>query len=284
MRHGAVAAVVSAVVTATVGAMALSGSVAESMAAFADPWLLLDAALMLALAWGVHRRSRTAAVLLLLTFVAARISLAVDIGRFPFPVLSLLMAWFFAQAIRGSFVHHRLQRQASPGHRPGWLWPTLLGAPVAILVVLALALSVLTWNGTLLPSRVQDGSELAAPVRAQLRELGLLEADERVAWFFGHGTRSLDEGGNLLTDRRVLAWWPGEGGAVERHAIALEDLRYVDQEHAGGVLEPAVYRVGSENPEDWFTLVLSTERGGDRRFVATVRERVASNLGRSPER
>lgn len=284
MRHGAAAAVASAAMTAAAMALAVSGAGAGAMAYFADPWLLLDVAVMLGLAWGVHRRSRTAAVLLLLTFVAARFALAVDTGRVPFPVLSLVLVWFFARAIQGAFVHHRLLRQADPGHRPGWLRPTLLGTPVAALVAVALTLSVMTWNGSLLPSRVQNGTELAAPLRAQLRALGLLQPDERVAWFFGHGLRSLGDGGNLLTDRRVLAWWPGADGAIEQHAIALEDLRYIDLEQAGGVLAPALYRVGSEDPADWFTLVLSTERGGDLQFVATVRERIDRNLGRSGQR
>lgn len=283
MRHGAIAAVVSAAVTAGAMVLALAGPGDGLLGYFADPWLVLDIGLMLALAWGVHRRSRTAAVLLLLTFVVARIILALDTGRFPFPLLWLLLIWFFARAIRGAVVWHRLQRQVDAGHRPGWVWPALLGAPVAVLLALSLTFTVMSWNGSLLPGRVQDGTELAAPVREQLRVLGLLEPDERVAWFYGHGLRSLSDGGNLLTDRRVLAWWPGEVGELEHHAIALEDLRYADLEHAGGVLEPAVYRVGSENPEDRLTLVLATEQGGDRRFIAAVRKRIASNLGRSPD-
>lgn len=281
MRRGAIAAVVSATVTAGAMVLARAGSGDGLLGYFADPWMILDVGLMLALAWGVHRRSRTAAVLLLLTFVAARIILALDTGRFPFPLLSLLLIWFFARAIQGAVVWHRLQRQADAGHRPGWAWPVLLGAPVAVLVGLGLTFSVMSWNGSLLPGRVQDGTELAAPVRDQLRALGLVESDERVAWFYAHGLRSVGAGGNLLTDRRVVAWWPGQDGELEHYAIALADLRYVELEQPGGVLEPAVYRIGSENPEDWLTLVLATEKGGDRRFIEAIRKRVASNLHRA---
>jgi hypothetical protein len=284
MRHGAIAAVVLAALTAAAVAVALAGTGTGSIGDFADPWMILDAALMLGLAWGVHRRSRTSAVLLLLAFIAARIVLALDTGRLPFPVLSLLFAWYFARAVQGAVVHHRIVRQADPGHRPGWLRPALLAVPVVALLVMGLTVAAMTRSGSLLPSRVTDGTGLAAPLRAQLRELGLLQPDERVAWFFGHGTRSLCDGGNLVTDRRVLAWWPGADGAIEQRAIALADLRYLDLEQAGGVLEPAVYRVGSENPQDWITLVLSTERGGDQRFIAGIRERIAGNLGRTQGR
>jgi hypothetical protein len=282
IRHGAIAGLVAAAMTAAAAASGSAGA-GGFRGVLADPRLVLEVALMLGLAWGVHRRARTAAVLLLLTFVAARIALALDTGRVPFPVLTLLLVGFQARAIWGAVVHHRLRRRADPGHRPGWVRPALLGAPVAILVALGLVASVLTWMGQMLPGRVQDGTELAVPVRAQLHQLGLLDADERIAWFFGLGWRSVAEGGHLLTDRRVLAWWPVDQ-ELQRYEIALEDLRYVELEQPASIFQPAVYRVGSDHTRDSFPLVLSPRRGGDQRFIGALRDRVATNHGLSPVR
>jgi len=104
-RQGFHAAVFCSVVTA---GLAVLGGLGFKIMGF-DLWCLIDAGLMGLLALGIHRMSRTAALIALLYYVAGRIDLWSQYGL-QAPVMVAIIGLMFLSSVRGTFAFHRFQR------------------------------------------------------------------------------------------------------------------------------------------------------------------------------
>ena len=96
--------------------------------------LLIDFAIILGLCFGVYRKSRVAAVLLLLFFVAGKAQQFLGGGPINGWPVALLFLFFFARGVVGTFVYHRLvakgvQVQASVTSSPDGAAPVLSPPP-----------------------------------------------------------------------------------------------------------------------------------------------------------
>ncbi len=74
-------------------------------------WNLLDAALIFSLAFGIYKKSRSCAVLMLVYFVGSKIIIFADTGEFSGPFLSIVFIYFYIQGVIGTFTYHKLQKQ-----------------------------------------------------------------------------------------------------------------------------------------------------------------------------
>lgn len=273
IRHAVIAACISAALTVVVVLVAMNGN-SPRLEYYADPSFFLDVAIIALLAYGVHRRSRVAAVFLFAYFVASKIIVALDTGRGGSVVVSLLFAWFFARAVYATFVHHRQLREEDPAYRPNWKLATALGVPLALLLAFSITYTVLTHRGVLLPAKVLRGSEIRADDLVLLRQ-HVLEADETVEFFFPHGFADLMESGNLLTNRRVILYYM-EDGELVTYALPLDSVVAVAQEKPGGLLDNAEYRIEGRDEDSWLVLSLSTESGRHEAFVDAIRRHITS--------
>jgi len=78
-------------------------------------WAVASAAVTGALGYGVYRRSRTAAVTLLVLFLISRVWFYLQTGSLGSPLLTIIFLYCFVEAVRGTFAHHRaLTRGAVP--------------------------------------------------------------------------------------------------------------------------------------------------------------------------
>ena len=69
---------------------------------------------------GIYLRSRSAAVTLLLLFVASRIWSYIQTGSWGIPILHIIFLYCFLEGVRGTFAHHRaLRSQVEPPAEPG---------------------------------------------------------------------------------------------------------------------------------------------------------------------
>ena len=107
-RQGFHAAVFCSVVTAI---LAVIGGLGFQVLGF-DLWCMIDAGLMGLLAFGIHRMSRTAAVIALLYCVACRIDLWAEYG-FQTPIVPGLFVLMFLSAVRGTFAYHRFKTRSA---------------------------------------------------------------------------------------------------------------------------------------------------------------------------
>ena len=116
-KNGAVAAFISAGIT---GAFALAGFYITpsdpDLASIVDPAVLFDAAFVFVLGLFVLRKSRVAAVLLLLYFAASKLTMWVESGKPSGLPLALLFFAYFFTAARATFVWRRLKD--GPGAAP----------------------------------------------------------------------------------------------------------------------------------------------------------------------
>jgi hypothetical protein len=70
-------------------------------------WGFADVALLLGLSVGVYKKSRTAAVVLLLYYVGGKAWIVVQGDVSPALAVSIIFAYFFFQGVRGTFAYHR---------------------------------------------------------------------------------------------------------------------------------------------------------------------------------
>ena len=69
-------------------------------------WSLIDVALVLALSFGVYRKDRASSLLLLLYLVITRSYLFLETGKVYGLGITIILAYFFLQGIRGTFAYH----------------------------------------------------------------------------------------------------------------------------------------------------------------------------------
>jgi len=75
-----------------------------------DAWALVDVGLMAGLSYGVYKKSRTCAVLLLAFFVIGKIYMWVEAGSPNGVIMAAIFAWYFFQGASGTFLYHRWKR------------------------------------------------------------------------------------------------------------------------------------------------------------------------------
>jgi len=69
-------------------------------------WALTSAIATVSLADGVYRRSRRAAVTLLVLFIVSRAWYYAVTGSFGVPILMIIFLYCFVEGVRGTFAHH----------------------------------------------------------------------------------------------------------------------------------------------------------------------------------
>lgn len=72
-------------------------------------WNLLDVALIFGLAFGIYKKSRVCAVLMLVYYLASKIFEMVETEKATGLVVALFFSYFFWQGVRGTFAHHKLK-------------------------------------------------------------------------------------------------------------------------------------------------------------------------------
>ena len=107
-KAGFIAAVLVALITAAFATWALYSN--GPVAGFIDPWAYLDAVLFGAIAFGIYKESRAAAVVGLLLYLVEKGYQVVLTGQLQGAVMTILFVLFFVSGIRGTFALHRLRR------------------------------------------------------------------------------------------------------------------------------------------------------------------------------
>ena len=107
IKHGWIAALFSAGVTLVVTIIAMSGTEILGFSA----WELFDVALILGLAFGIYKKNRTCAVVMLVYFIASKIFIIAETGKPTGIPMALVFAYFFWQGVSGTFAYHRLKKR-----------------------------------------------------------------------------------------------------------------------------------------------------------------------------
>ncbi|WP_449357564.1 hypothetical protein [Alishewanella longhuensis] len=123
-RNGAIAATISGIITLVVVLFALSSNANGDLGLWNDPLNFFDIALVFLCAFGIYRKSRAAAIVLFLYFIFAKVIIGLSLGRVPGLLISLIFFYYFAKAIQGTVVFHRIEKKENPEYRgaPSWYY------------------------------------------------------------------------------------------------------------------------------------------------------------------
>lgn len=274
IRKGAIAAIISGTVTLFVVGMALFSDAEGNLAFWNDPFNLIDVLLIFFLAFGIYRKSRTAAVLLFIYFMFAKIFIALSVGRMQGLLVSLIFLYFYARAIQGTFVFHRLEKQENPDYKTSSVWYLIAGIPLGLCFLLALGFGMLTVTGAFPSTEVLAGDKVPANQVATLVEHNIVESEEEIAYFYSAGMFSILVDGNLLTDRRVVSYFKNAEGELEIYDLYFTDIEHVELVQQGNLLTNSVYQINAYAVDTWFQIVLSAEAEGDKKFIAALQQKI----------
>ena len=190
----------------------------------------------------------------------------------PWWFLSLLSVLTLLPANRRMIELNRGAAARAPAY--GW---RKRSAVVACLGVLVLPLVLLGSFGP--PTTVIDGEQLGEGELAYLRSAGIVEPDEEVVLFYSAGFLSIEGQGVVASDLGVTSYWTDPVSEELMVAfIAYGDIADVEVNAGSAILGETVVRLVN-GAGDWLVIGLSTEAGGDRRFLAEIERRRPSAVG-----
>ena len=116
IKQAWIAAIFSGSITLIAVLVSLAGTQILSYTA----WELIDVVCIIGLGFGIYKKSRTCAVIMLIYFVSSKILIMVETGKPAGLLVGLLFAFFFWQGVSGTFAYHKfmnsqLARNASRG-------------------------------------------------------------------------------------------------------------------------------------------------------------------------
>jgi hypothetical protein len=103
------AGIISGVITLILTLLAMTGTHVLGFSA----WELIDVACMFGLTFGIYKKSRICAVLMLIYFITAKILLMIEAGKPTGVVVALAFIYYYSMGVVGMFQYHRFMR----GHR-----------------------------------------------------------------------------------------------------------------------------------------------------------------------
>lgn len=107
VMYGVWAALFSAIVTALLAAWALGSG--RAALGFVNAWAFVDAAIFAAIAFGIYKESRVAAVFGLVFFVGEKILQVMDTGSLRGSFVAIIIILCYAISVRGTVALHKLR-------------------------------------------------------------------------------------------------------------------------------------------------------------------------------
>lgn len=272
--NGAIAACISAAITVIIVLIAINTDAEGKLALFNDPANFFDAALILACAFGMYKRSRVASVLIFIYFLAAKIIISIETQAYTGLGMALVFLYFYGKAIQGSFVYHKLEKEENPDYKATTKWTYIIGAPSVLIVAVLIGLALMSTTGVIPSNRVQAKNEIITSDISTLRSHGIITAKDNVDYFYSQGLSSILESGNILTQDRVIFYVTDENEGLQIYEIPVNEITNVEIESQGDIFNDSVYKVNTKDPNRWLKLFLSVEQKGDQKFVKALRDRL----------
>lgn len=142
----------------------------------------------------------------------------------------------------------------------------LLGGPSVVFIILS---AINYFPSTM----VTDGTRLWGKDLDYLIEQGMLGEDEKIQYFYSGGLLSIEDDGQFITDGYVVSYGRDpDDGELYGGNVAYEDIVEISVAWSGSLLEDTVVTVTDVDGYE-FELWISSESGGDRRFVDEMMSR-----------
>lgn len=276
-KTGAIAACVSAAVTGIAYFIAAANEVErfDDFGFLNDPMLMFDVVLLLVLAFFIYKKSRVASVVILLYFILSKIFLFLETGKIQGVFVSVLFIYFYARAAWGSFVFHKDEKLNNPNYRTTPKWILIGTSALGAVLIGLIGLGTLTMTSVMTPTEVLPGDQLNSAHVESLIETGLVGSVEDIEMFYSTSLKDIKAEGTILLKDKVILYMTPQGGDFQAYEIVFNDIVDVSVVEPGGPLSDAVYKLSGEEENNWMQISLSTERGGDKKFIEIVKARMS---------
>lgn len=211
------------------------------------------------MAWNA---SRLGAIMLLLLVLSSFLDLGtMSIGTVAlFSVLIVLATMLLWHTFH---YHKAAKRLSSP--IAGRAWIRWAGLAALTPFMLAIIVGSLGYVGAI-STKVEAARDIPYEHLVWMHENDLLESDERVLFFYSEGIFSIEEGGNILTNKYVGAWQKDDDG-LNDYWQRLGEICRIETVIEGSPLEDALYKIYGPDEDSWFHILLSIEDDGHKRFL-----------------
>lgn len=271
-NNGAIAALISGVITIVIVAIAILSNSHGTLSIWNDPTNLIDIILIFACAFGLWKKSRTAAVVLLVYFILSKIIIGIELDRPAGLILSLIFIYYFAKAVHGTFVFHKIEKDENPEYKSTSHIYYFTGIPIGVIFLLLMVLGILTMTSVLPSTKVVAGSKVYDSDRKLLISKNVISNEDTIKYFYSEGLTSVLEAGSILTDQKVIAYVTDENNKMLIYEIYFKEISSVDLVEKGDFVDPSVYIVKTPYKDKWLKLFLSTEADGDMKFVEELKK------------
>ncbi len=282
-RNGAIAAFVWAAFSALVIITATLSNADGFFAVWNDPLNLIDVVIVVLCGVGMLRNSRTAAVCVFAYCIFSFIYVTVVTGMPRGVIVSLVLLYFFGNAIRGTFAYHKLRKQEDPDYRAAPRWVPWVAVPVIVLIGLLTVLGTLSEVGVTPSISVLEASDVPEKDVELLRARNILLPDENIEYLYSWGLVSVIEGGTLLTDKAVVTYFEGENDLVEIYDMPVAEISDIQLVKEGDFFNDSVYRLTSDQTGEWLVIELSVEADGHLKFLDALRAKIGNGVTTSQQ-
>ena len=266
-RNGAIAACISGGATLIFAVFAISGNASSKYAYWNDPAIFFDVALIFVCAFGIFKKSRLAAVSIFAYFISSKILIMAETGIPPGILASIFFIYFYARAIQGSFIYHKIEKSTNPNYKSTSKLAYFIGIPILLIFLVIIGFGVLTTTGVFPSTEVLSGQKISQKDKNDLISNEIITADDKIQYFYSNGITSILEGGSVLTDDRVILYMPDENDKIGVYEIYFEDIASIELVQPGGSLDDSIYKINSHIPDAWLQISLSAENKGDKKFI-----------------
>jgi len=269
-KTGAIVACISGSLTLAIAFFAIWNNSRGTIEIWNDPSVFLDIVFIFILAFGIYKKSLTAAVVMFIYFSFSKIYLAIETGRAG-AFLGVVLLYFFGKAIQGAFVLQKIERTENPSYQAKSNWMKFFTITSVVIFFLLAGVGLLTMNGILAPTEVLEGKDLSEDYRESLINSDVINQGDSIQYFYSDGFSSILEGGSILTSDRVIMYFEDENKEIAVYELYFEDITDVELTEDGSLFNNSVYRVYADSRDAYLTIYLSTEDRGDIKFIDALR-------------
>lgn len=259
------------VITVLTLAMTIYANYSGGIIAIVNSELFYDVVVFAILAIGIYYKSRVSAVLALSYYVVARILLYMETGKVSGILWVLIITALLAQAAFAAFKYHRIRKEFNPEYKATSKLTWWLATPINVVLAFLLLFIVMTESGVWAPATLVKEDSLSASHVETLREHEILNEEERIELFFSEGLTSILEGGNIVTDTRVISYEMLEEELYVYSAL-LSEISFVGIEEKGTSLSYSQIYVETYDGQGFY-LLAPHEQAEDEHFVEVIKDK-----------
>jgi|LWDU01.1.fsa_nt_gi hypothetical protein len=275
---GVAVALISAIVTVIAVTYSIYQNIDDGVFRLLNDWVsYIDVVLILTLAFFLNRKSRFAAVTLVLYYVLNKVILfqAMDIQNIrPFTViLPLIFLYFFVKSAYGTFIFHRIEKQENPDYKKPSKKLLYIFSPILLIIAVILGIGVFgMFNGSL---ELLKSKEISNSQIAELKKAKIILPSDKIDYLYGYDLYLIDSGVVLTSNTLIIFYTENNtSNATRLHLSKIAEIRLKEQ---GDYINDSIYEFRIKGSDKWFSIYLSTRLDRDKRFVKKIQDYISKN-------